>query len=86
MKSAINEIFRSAGCGFDSAASSAYDCGARDALNEKSAALEHALPPEHYAMHIEYVDALESVQAEEAERCFAEGFKMGLRLGLELDS
>lgn len=85
IKSTINEIFRNADCHSDSAKIVASDSGAHRLLEEKSAALEILLPAECHDAHTEFVDALESVHAEEAERYFAEGFKMGLRLGLELD-
>ncbi len=51
-------------------------CDSYDELKKK-------LSPELFALHQKFVDALEGSWCDEVDFYFAEGFKLGLRLGFE---
>ena len=59
------------------------DDGNADILCRISDELKEKLPPELFELHQKFIDALQNDLCDEVDFYFAEGFKLGLLIGVE---
>ncbi len=82
-QSAIKEIFDRLEDKWENKRTERENMENLDTICAAEAELKKQLTPEQFALHKKFVDALELDFCEEVDFYFSEGFKLGLRIGME---